>query len=356
MIDEKVIKRFLIKKYYKEISQKRQLTSATIEILNFCNFKCVHCYNQNLKVHLLDKTSAFHIIDSLVEMGCKNVTITGGEPTLHPQFKEIYKHCYDKHLKITLFTNGFYLDRFVDFFKNYRPDKIEISIYGASDKTYKEVCQIDNGFNVVNRNIELLKTNNLPIYTKSVIMQQNYLDYDEIKKYVERLSLPYRIDLSILKSKDFNNNQDTNKLLDNQYYEMMSKIKTEKTDNWLDYLTREETLKDTDLLYSCGAGRISLFIASNGGIRLCNFAEFSEKNIKDYSLKEIWNSFNEYLTLNKDQNSKCYKCKYKKVCSNCPVTTYMEHKTDGKVILPVQQNCREAKFIFDNISYEQNRN
>lgn len=179
-------------------------------------------------------------------------------------------------------------------------------------------------------------------------MQQNYNEYEGISNFVANLQLPYRIDLSILKSKDFSNNQRDTKLTNKQYYIMMDKLKEKKSDEWINCLTRESVGK-IESLYTCGAGRISLFVASNGGVRLCNFAEFSEINAKDYTIREIWQSFEKYLSIEKDLNSKCGKCKYKKVCTNCPVTTFMEHKTNGFDVLPVKQNCREAKYIFKSV-------
>ena len=105
MIDEKSLKSFLKKKYFKQLSEKRNLVSATIEILNFCNFKCIHCYNQNLKSCFLIKETFFNLIDSMVKLGCKNITLTGGEPTLHPNFEEFYRYCNHKNLKIVKATS-----------------------------------------------------------------------------------------------------------------------------------------------------------------------------------------------------------------------------------------------------------
>lgn len=113
MVDDKEIKSFLTKKYYNQLFSKRNLNSATIEIINTCNFKCIHCYNQNLKSSYIDFSLFCSIVDQLKEMGIVNITLTGGEPTLHKNFIEIYNYCYDIGLKVTLFTNGYYLDKYI---------------------------------------------------------------------------------------------------------------------------------------------------------------------------------------------------------------------------------------------------
>lgn len=349
MLNEEKIKNFLLKKYYKELRATRQLRTATVEILNACNFKCVHCYNQNLKTCIMPKELFFNIVDQLTDLGCKNITITGGEPTLHPDFKQIYKYCFDKGLKITLYTNGYYLNKFFDFLKTNTPETIDISIYGTTNKTYKNVCQIDDAFDTVDKNIKSLQKLKIKTTLKSVIMKQNHKEFDDMLNYCINLNLDFRFDLNLLNSKDDSNDQSDNILNDDQYNHIMEEVSLLKTGNWISFLTRENMQSNSDRLYSCGAGYTSLFINCFGGVRLCNFAGFSEENIKEKSLNEIWKNFEKYLKLEKDKSSRCYNCIYKKFCAICPVITYTKHKTDGTVILPVMQNCREAKFIFDKV-------
>ena len=349
MLNREKIKNFLLKRYYKDLSEKRQLTSVTFEILNACNFKCVHCYNQNLKLFAIDKDLFFSIVDQLVELGCKKITLTGGETTMHPHFKEFYKYCFDKGLEITLYTNGYFLNKYLDFLNEFPPEKIEISLYGVSDETYQKVCKIKDGFTQVDANIKETIKRGLPLQLKTVVMQQNCDDFDQMLAYCQSLNIKFKFDINILNSKDNSNKQTENKLKDTQFEKVMNEVRRLKTENWISYLTRENMSSDSDLLYSCGAGRISLFINCYGGVRLCNFAGFSEENAKDKPIKIIWDDFKKYLNLKKDKNSECYNCTYKKFCAICPVVSYTEHKTDGKVILPVKQNCREAQFIYNSV-------
>lgn len=180
-------------------------------------------------------------------------------------------------------------------------------------------------------------------------MKQNFDEFNGMKSICSSLQLPFKFDLIILKSKNFSNDQKQNLLTDN-YDEFMNMIKQDKIDAWKQYPIKNKENKCLDLLYKCFAGRKSVFISSDACARICNFAEFSEKNLRNVSLKDAWESFDKYLTIKDDKSSKCYNCKYKFCCGNCPVSTYMDKRTDGKVILPVEQNCREAKFIYESIT------
>lgn len=352
MIDTLKISNFLNKKYVYKDYKERKLKNATIEILNLCNFNCIHCYNQDLTRFVMNKSLFIHLVDQLIDLGCENVTLTGGEPLLHPDFYDLYKYCWDKGLNISLYTNGYLLNNYVDFLKSYPPKKIDISLYGITNETYKKICGLEKGFDIVSSNVKNLRRLNLPVFLKTVVMQQNYTDLPEMINFCKNEEIYFRFDLNILKSKNGKEEQSYNILTNKQYRTIMNYIKKIKLSNWISYTTRENIYSDNGYLYSCGAGRYSLFVNCHGDVSLCNFAIFSEKNILKHSLKDIWEGFNEYLSIKNNANSKCYKCKYKKFCSNCPVSSYVAHQTNGKLILPVKQNCREAKFIFKSVKHE----
>lgn len=136
------IKDYIKQKKSKNIFSNRKIEMATIEILTACNFRCIHCYNQDLKKRYLKVNLFKNIIDQLVDSGCQSVTITGGEPLLHPNFSEIYNYCFKKGLKVSLFTNGYYVDKYIELFKSFIPKKVEISLYGTNNATYKKYVKL----------------------------------------------------------------------------------------------------------------------------------------------------------------------------------------------------------------------
>ena len=92
-----------------------------IAIVNYCNLKCKYCFADTM-IH--EKSTAITIDDfcKILEFcsripGMNHVGIIGGEPTLHPQFKEILKevnkYCRECDTNATLFTNGIELEKFL---------------------------------------------------------------------------------------------------------------------------------------------------------------------------------------------------------------------------------------------------
>jgi radical SAM protein with 4Fe4S-binding SPASM domain len=78
-------------------------------ITRTCNLHCAHCYSDSdtlLYPGELTRTEAFRILDDLAAYGVKHVLLSGGEPTLHPEFQTIATHARSQGLSLTLSTNG----------------------------------------------------------------------------------------------------------------------------------------------------------------------------------------------------------------------------------------------------------
>lgn len=89
----------------------------SIELTNICNLHCSYClrdeealYNSRpsfLSPDLLQKIFS----EGRRVMGITNVSFTGGEPTLHPQFDRVLDLVVQNGLKFSFVTNGWHFDR-----------------------------------------------------------------------------------------------------------------------------------------------------------------------------------------------------------------------------------------------------
>jgi MoaA/NifB/PqqE/SkfB family radical SAM enzyme len=83
-------------------------------------------------------------ISKLPEMYFTN--ITGGEPFIREDLKDIVRELYKKSERIVISTNGFFTDRIVDLCKEFPQIGIRISIEGL-EQTNNEIRGLDDGFN-----------------------------------------------------------------------------------------------------------------------------------------------------------------------------------------------------------------
>lgn len=72
--------------------------------------------------------------------------ITGGEPFIRTDLKDIVRELYKKSDRIVISTNGFFTDRIVDLCKEFPNIGIRISIEGL-EETNNKIRGLDDGFN-----------------------------------------------------------------------------------------------------------------------------------------------------------------------------------------------------------------
>jgi MoaA/NifB/PqqE/SkfB family radical SAM enzyme len=81
-----------------------------LELLNFCNLNCKHCLYKfkGKEKQFLSKNKSFSLIDKASKKGLTKLVLTGGEPTLHPDFFEIANYAISKITKVSICTNGYF--------------------------------------------------------------------------------------------------------------------------------------------------------------------------------------------------------------------------------------------------------
>jgi len=89
----------------------RRLRKLRVSLTEACDLRCVYCMPEHAvfarRDELLSPTEIVDIVSALAELGIEAVRITGGEPTLRPEFPEIARRiCAIPGLKVGLTTNG----------------------------------------------------------------------------------------------------------------------------------------------------------------------------------------------------------------------------------------------------------
>ena len=172
---------FLSTFFEKEFLQTGNLLSAPLHIVmkvtSICNLNCAHCSEKtSFRNELPYMNNWVEIIDRLADMGVICVSLTGGEPLLHLQIKDIIRKCKEKNLIISLLTNGVLIDKeFAQFLSQIfdsRTDIVKISI----DNVGEEYEAIRNGalFSQLKEAVALLKQYGINIQATMVVNSANY--------------------------------------------------------------------------------------------------------------------------------------------------------------------------------------
>lgn len=142
-----------------------------------CNAKCVMC-----DMHLRDKTGELStlqvvkVIKELKELGCKMITLSGGEPFLRTDLFEIIKYCNKKGVLVAIHTNGLLINSSnINKLAKLKVHSINISLHHPSSRQ-DEVCLVKGSFEKIVKSIYLIKKNmsQTKVNVRCVLTKNNY--------------------------------------------------------------------------------------------------------------------------------------------------------------------------------------
>ncbi|MDB9786575.1 GTP 3',8-cyclase MoaA [Bacteriovoracaceae bacterium] len=137
----------------------RRMRKVRVSLLDACNFKCLYCLPDNPKFvqskDLLNPQEIFDIVSVLQKHGIEEVRMTGGEPLLRREFREIATGLSKLNLrKLGLTTNGKSLEGELEFLKSIKCHHLNISLDCLNASKFKEIT----GSNSYDKVIQAIKS------------------------------------------------------------------------------------------------------------------------------------------------------------------------------------------------------
>src|SRR5919199_500848 len=74
-----------------------------------CNLACGYCNEYDKVSSPVPLDVMYRRLDKLAELGTSIITISGGEPLMHPELDEIIRHIRRRGMIAGLITNGYYI-------------------------------------------------------------------------------------------------------------------------------------------------------------------------------------------------------------------------------------------------------
>jgi len=165
-----------------------------IAVTDYCNLKCFFCSNEGMKLtqknrQHIDIDKLKYLIAVLTKNGLKNISITGGDPTIYPKIIELLSFLKQFKFKDVFFhTNGINLNKNLLETLSGVCNKIAVSIHTANFETWKKITNGNQGqFKNLMKNLELLsKLNDKFLIELKFVSIKGYNDSEkEFKDFVE---------------------------------------------------------------------------------------------------------------------------------------------------------------------------
>lgn len=170
----------------------------TIIITELCNSKCLMCLGSLKKNITYSKEKVFESIDEFIDGSEEVIQLSGGEPTIRSDLKQILLKIKENNpnASIQLNTNGrmFYYESFLDNIKDHF-DSVLTEIHGPNSNIHDEITQSKGSFNQTIKGINNLIKENKKVTIIILINKINYKHLEEISELInnfENVSVQFK--------------------------------------------------------------------------------------------------------------------------------------------------------------------
>lgn len=163
----------------------RRITKLRVSLTDKCNLRCHYCMplDQTFmdEYRYLSSDEIISVVSELKTLGLEEVRLTGGEPLMRKAFPEIVKKLSELGLKkLSLTTNGIYLDKYLELLKACRVFHLNISLDSLNPENFKRIT-FGNHFEKIISNIREAVSMGFVVKINAVIMKgindQEILDF-----------------------------------------------------------------------------------------------------------------------------------------------------------------------------------
>ena len=170
-------------KYIHNICNRKGLVYSRLPIArrghiflgNYCNYRCIFCYNKNLQNEkFYHKERIKQYIDFIFEYGIRDLEFTGGEPSLNNDLVELIYYSKNKGFKnIAFITNGFDNTYYKDYYQN-GCNEILFSIHGYDEKSNYLITGFRDSWNRLLSSIDKSLKLGFKLRVNTTICKYNY--------------------------------------------------------------------------------------------------------------------------------------------------------------------------------------
>lgn len=344
--------------YFKKLDKKHFYPlHGQIELTYRCALNCFHCYCKGSENRELEfETGEWKkIIAEIQRAGCICLCLTGGDPFVRKDFLEIYSYIKAKGFIITIFTNASGLtNEILAYLIKSPPLSIEVTLNGATPKSYEAVTQVRGSFLRVMNNIKRLAKNRLPLTLKSNCLKINNREIGTIKKFSEellgKLKNTHRFGYDPMIYPRLNGDKTPCEY--RLSFEELLDTKRRDRGIWEEYQyglhsSLPLSARDNSFTYHCNSWMKHFFINPYGRLKFCEFSEKFSVDIRTTSFREWFYGLPKKIFSEKFKTgSPCRDCGLRSICYYCPARSYLE---TGNEEGPVPYYCELANGLAKEI-------
>lgn len=331
---------------YEDNRIRSDLFEISIDLTNKCNLQCKHCCvsaGDNLCGEDLEHDKIMLLIEKIISLNPANITLSGGEPLIRPDFKEIVLFIRKKYKKqLILMTNATLINEDMAAFIAENFDSVDVSIDGSDEKS----CSILRGegtFDKCIRGIKLLQAHGIQKISASMVLTSEneyakgdfYALCNEMGIYpmVRALAPSGRARGNVFPPKDKqvrrNFKEIKNKFISEKMWKITPQIMT------CQGAKIEFQINHIGNIYPCGALMEDEFYLGNA-LAVADLKKYLEHGL--FHEEEGYKNFEKYKPYNLKH---CKNCDFGLLCFSC-VNDIRNLLNEGKLY----EDCKEQSYLY----------
>ena len=311
--------------------EKRYLSfplTAQLEVTDFCNHRCIHCYNldseiENRPARKIDDETVIACAQKLIDSGIFGVIVTGGEPLIKKELtKKVITLFREKGIKVSLNSNiTLFDDDFISFLQQVKVGVLT-SCPSAISASFERLVGVDN-YTKFENNIKKMLAAGIRFTVNMVVTKDNL---NEIRITAEKmkqlgcrsfaatpmgLNMDYpRLDLLL------NIEEVQGVIADLLWAEENLGLRVDVLEALPKCVFTEKILseKHSFLNRKCQAGRTVIAVSCNGDVRPCAHNPITYGNILQEDLKSIWSNMDDWRS-SQYVPQECMECTWLNRCN-----------------------------------------
>ena len=259
---------------------------TVLELTYRCNHKCKHCYNNSSigSTDEMKKDDIFLLLEELDELGVKVIELTGGEPTMHPDFEDILEKIFSYNFElIGILSNGTNLTKNICTILANNKDRVvvQIDLHGSSQDYVEWFTGNSKAYQLATESISKISNLGIPVRVVCNVTPMNIDQMFDIANTAKKLGATAVAFGPIAPMGRATMSQDLILSLDQKAFEKFG----ENMEVLLKEFGKEfvTTLEESPQHFlNCGAGSNNLTISPSFDVKICQMSGAVIGNLEKY--------------------------------------------------------------------------
>lgn len=314
-------------------AQHPTIFELQIDVTQACTERCIHCYIPEYNPVFLPFDQITKVIDEFREQGGVELSLSGGECMLHPQFDEIVRYARSKDLIVSILSNLTLCDDAKVKILQEAEATVQVSLYSMRPETHDAITKRPGSFAETKSAIEKLRKAQIPCRISCPTMKPNYHDYLDVLAYARSIQMDAQTDFVIMGKMDCDTSnlacrldlKETRSILEDIVFKSVP-----MNSEYFDPRKKNDMRSPKEWMESkiCGACVSSVCLDATGNYYPCPaFGGVSLGSCYEHDLNWVWTKSPETLQMRAITGRdfpKCAHCEDRDYCSVCMCRNYNE--------------------------------